>query len=76
MTDLQQLAEKQERLIVGTMSGTSTDGYDIALTRISGSRETMRVHLLASASIPLPAELTTELFGVYPPNRVTPRHLA
>jgi anhydro-N-acetylmuramic acid kinase len=76
MTELQHLADKQDRLIVGTMSGTSTDGYDIALTRVSGSRETMRVQLLASTSVPLPAELTRELFGVYPPNRVAVRHLA
>jgi anhydro-N-acetylmuramic acid kinase len=75
MSDLERLAGKQERTIVGTMSGTSTDGYDMALTRISGTGASMKVELVASRSVPLPHELAAEIFGFYPPNRVSMRRV-
>jgi anhydro-N-acetylmuramic acid kinase len=75
MSDLQRLAAKPERTIVGTMSGTSTDGYDMALTRISGTGASMRVELVASRSVPLPDKLATEIFAFYPPNRVSMRRV-
>jgi anhydro-N-acetylmuramic acid kinase len=75
MSDLQRLAAKPERMIVGTMSGTSTDGYDMALTRISGTGASMRVELVASKSVPLPDKLAREIFAFYPPNRVSMRRV-
>lgn len=50
-------AEKPERLVVGLMSGTSVDGVDIALVRISGSARSTRVELAEYATFPIPASL-------------------
>jgi anhydro-N-acetylmuramic acid kinase len=75
MSDLERLASKPERTIVGTMSGTSTDGYDMALTRISGTGASMRVEVVAATSVRLPDELAAEIFAFYPPNRMSMRRV-
>lgn len=43
---LYQTAIKEEKLIIGLMSGTSLDGLDLALCRISGSDADTKVQLL------------------------------
>jgi anhydro-N-acetylmuramic acid kinase len=47
----------KSRNVVGLMSGTSADGVDAALVRISGSRDAVRVKPLAFSSLPYPRGL-------------------
>lgn len=49
---LWQIASKKNRLIIGLMSGTSLDGLDIALCKISGSGLATKLKLLQFATVP------------------------
>lgn len=46
------IAKKKDRLIIGLMSGTSLDGVDVGLCKISGSGLATKVDLLAFKSFP------------------------
>lgn len=50
-------AAKPERLLVGLMSGTSVDGVDAALVRISGSGRDTKAELLKFIEHPIPDSL-------------------
>jgi anhydro-N-acetylmuramic acid kinase len=50
-------SEGNPRLAVGLMSGTSMDGVDAALVRLTGSVEQPRVRLLAFVTLPYPLEV-------------------
>jgi len=52
------------RLAVGLMSGTSLDGIDAALVRISGPPEKPRVRLLAFLTFPYPRWLQKRLLSI------------
>ena len=52
------------RLAVGLMSGTSMDGIDAALVRLTGPAERPRVRLLAFDSLPYPPEVRQWVMGV------------
>jgi len=51
-------------LVLGLMSGTSADGIDVALARISGAPPRLRSELIAHASVAFPAALRTEILRV------------
>jgi anhydro-N-acetylmuramic acid kinase len=61
------IAVKESRLVVGLMSGTSVDGIDAALVKISGHGEHSHVELLAFGSYPFPAELRAKVFRLFNP---------
>jgi anhydro-N-acetylmuramic acid kinase len=51
-------------LVLGMMSGTSADGIDIALARISGAPPNLRAELLGHTSVKFPGAARTEILRV------------
>ncbi|HLF46035.1 MAG TPA: anhydro-N-acetylmuramic acid kinase [Chitinophagaceae bacterium] len=62
---LYKIGSKQERLIIGLMSGTSFDGLDIALCKIHGKGSETKVDLLKFETREYPAEFKEELKSVF-----------
>lgn len=54
MSLLSRLQRKTTRLVVGLMSGTSVDGIDAALVRVSGKGPSMRLRLVSYVAYPYP----------------------
>ena len=55
------LTEKDSLLVIGLMSGTSADGMDAALTRITGYSTDIRVETLAFETLPYTDEMRREI---------------
>jgi anhydro-N-acetylmuramic acid kinase len=51
-------------LVLGLMSGTSADGIDVALARISGAPPNLNAKLLGHTSFPFPSALRKEVLRV------------
>lgn len=62
---LHAVAAKRARLIVGLMSGTSLDGLDVALCRITGSGSDTEVSLLRFRTVPYDAEMKARIRSVF-----------
>ena len=57
-------ANKPERLIVGLMSGTSVDGVDAALVRVSGTGRETRTETVAFLEFPFPPDLRSRVLAL------------
>lgn len=68
---LSQIAAKEQKLILGLMSGTSLDGLDIALCRISDTGENTEVQLQEFKTISYPQELMQKLRKIVSVETVT-----
>ena len=68
---LQHIAQKPERRILGLMSGTSLDGLDLALCRISGSGRETKVQVEHSCTFDYPEDFKTELRSVFAKKEVS-----
>ncbi|MTI86419.1 MAG: anhydro-N-acetylmuramic acid kinase [Balneolaceae bacterium] len=64
LTKLNQVAQKKERLILGLMSGTSLDGLDVALCRISGFGRETDIDVLNFETREYPAQMQQRLKAV------------
>lgn len=67
--------EKEKRLVVGLMSGTSVDGIDAALVEIGGTPQNPRPRLVAFCDTPFPQEVRREIFKLFNPEYATVKRL-
>ncbi|HWA33849.1 MAG TPA: anhydro-N-acetylmuramic acid kinase [Cyclobacteriaceae bacterium] len=58
-------ARKKSRLIIGLMSGTSMDGLDVALCKISGSGLNTKLSLLKFVTVPYTPETKSRIGAVF-----------
>src|SRR5436305_11352231 len=65
-----------ERRIAGAMSGTSADGIDVAVTRITGNGLTMRAELLHHHHHPYPHPIRDAVFEIRSGRPIQLRSLA
>lgn len=72
---LMEIAQRPERRILGLMSGTSMDGLDLALCRISGHGPGTRVRLERFATIPFAEEVKDRIRAVFARREVDFQHL-
>ena len=72
---LAQIAEKEERRIIGLMSGTSLDGLDMALCRIKGCGKQAQVVLEAFHTEPYTEEFKHEIKRVFAKKVIDFQHL-
>jgi anhydro-N-acetylmuramic acid kinase len=63
-------------LVLGMMSGTSADGIDVALARISGAPPRLRVKLLGHTSVKFPVALRKEILHVAEGHLITANELS
>jgi anhydro-N-acetylmuramic acid kinase len=63
-------------LVLGLMSGTSADGIDVALVRISGAPRKLRVRLLGHTSVKFSVVLRKEILHVAEGRPVTAKELS
>ncbi len=63
--NLYQIAQKEQRLIIGLMSGTSLDGLDVALCQFAGSGQNTTVKLLEFETVDFTEEIKQEIRKVF-----------
>jgi anhydro-N-acetylmuramic acid kinase len=65
LTRLFEIAKKDEKLIIGLMSGTSLDGLDVALCRFSGSGLETKIKLVQFETVSYPLGVKEEIRKIF-----------
>ncbi|MGL4336258.1 MAG: anhydro-N-acetylmuramic acid kinase, partial [Turicibacter sp.] len=65
MQRLLNLVKKEEKLVIGLMSGTSVDGIDTALVKIKGHGLETEVELVAFENYEFPPQTRTQIFELF-----------
>ncbi|MDK2793637.1 MAG: anhydro-N-acetylmuramic acid kinase [Caldanaerobacter sp.] len=71
MDRLLRIYNKEERLVVGLMSGTSADGIDAALVKVKGRGLDTKVELLEFEKFPYEEEVQKKIFELFDPHTGT-----
>jgi anhydro-N-acetylmuramic acid kinase len=69
-------AKERGTLVLGLMSGTSADGIDIALARISGAPPRVKARLLNHTAVKFPAQVRAEILRVAEQRPITAGELS
>jgi anhydro-N-acetylmuramic acid kinase len=69
-------AEERGMLVLGLMSGTSADGIDVALARISGAPPRVKARLLNHTAVKFPAQVRAEILRVAEQRAITAGELS
>jgi len=67
---LYDIAQKPERLVIGLMSGTSLDGLDVALCRLSGQGQETSIELVEFATVDYDADYKNRVREVFSKRQV------
>ncbi|MCL7988586.1 anhydro-N-acetylmuramic acid kinase [Sphingobacterium sp. lm-10] len=67
---LYRIAQKEERIIIGLMSGTSLDGLDIALCRVTGSGSDTQLRLLHFTTVPYTEDFRNQVKQIFAKKQV------
>jgi anhydro-N-acetylmuramic acid kinase len=62
---LYKIAQKEERLIIGLMSGTSMDGLDVALCKFRGSGGNTEVNIVAFETVGFTEDIKDEIRKIF-----------
>ena len=68
MDKLARYAAKEEHTVVGLMSGTSADGIDAALARISGAGDSIEARLVAFRTTPYDPAVRKRILALFSPD--------
>jgi anhydro-N-acetylmuramic acid kinase len=75
LTRLFQIAQKPARLIIGLMSGTSLDGLDVALCKISGNGKQTKAEVLHFETVPYREDFKAEVRTIFARKTIDFEHL-
>jgi anhydro-N-acetylmuramic acid kinase len=68
--------DNRSSFVLGMMSGTSADGIDVALARISGAPPRLKIKLIGHTSVRLPVALRKEILHVAEGQLITANELS
>lgn len=73
---LYSIAQKKARIIIGLMSGTSLDGLDVAMCKVSESGEDTQVEILNFETVDYSEDVKEEIRKVFAKKEIDFQHLA